>query len=65
MIRYWRDEHWSAAEVAAYLRVTIAHVYRLAHRWRWQTVRVVGYRQVYYSVEDVRATPRPEDRQPT
>ena len=58
----WRDEHWNVAEVAEYLRVTVAHVYRLAYRRHWRTVRVSGYREVYYLIADVRATPRPEDR---
>jgi excisionase family DNA binding protein len=49
-------------EVAEYLRVTVAHVYRLAYRRHWRTVRVSGYREVYYLIADVRATPRPEDR---
>jgi hypothetical protein len=59
----WRDDHWSATEVADYLQVKVAHVYRLASRRGWHTVRMRGAPQVYYLIADVRATPRPEDRQ--
>ena len=47
--------HLCAADMAVALGVSVAQVYRLAHRHGWRTVRRPGEREVYYSYEDAEA----------
>lgn len=44
------------AEAVEFVGVSRAVIYRLASRYGWRTAKRPGHREVYYNVEDMRAT---------
>jgi hypothetical protein len=44
------------ADAALLMGMPTAVLYRLASRHRWRTAKRAGHREVYYNVEDMRAT---------